>query len=221
MLTLRFLKRRSVHLLVSLLALVLLHPFAAYIPEPWGHRVTSLLTSAVMLTAVWWTAQSHHHRIVPVILVSPAVVTLWLRQELGPFAALGWMLFCFYVIARLFTVVLERRTNAIDRTLTAISVFLLIAMTFAYLHVMVYELDPSAYSFPTPITNEGVSDMLYFSLVTILALGFGDIVPVNPVARMLTVIEAFVGAFFIAILIARLVSLDPDDVEVNEEGPGH
>ena len=50
--------------------------------------------------------------------------------------------------------------------------------------------------------------MLYFSLVTILTLGYGDIVPIAPFARMLTVFEAFFGSFFIAILIARLVSLE-------------
>ena len=47
--------------------------------------------------------------------------------------------------------------------------------------------------------------MLYFSLVIITTVGVGDIVPLTPVARTLTVIEAMTGQFFVAILVAWLV----------------
>jgi len=204
------LKRRSVHLLLSLMALILLHPFAALIGQPWASRITSLLTTGVMLAAVWWTAETRGLRLLAAGLVSPALLALWLRDELGPLASLAWILFCLFVIARLFATMMSRRTDLLDRITTAISVYLLVAMTFAFLHLMVYRIEPSAYHFPVAPTGEGMSDMLYFSLVTILTLGYGDIVPVNPFARMLTVTEAFVGAFFIAILIARLVSLGPE-----------
>jgi voltage-gated potassium channel Kch len=208
---------RSVHLLCSLLALLLFHPFVEALPQPWSGRLSSLLTTAVMLAAVWWTAQTRRHRVVAVALVSPAVLALWLRETLGPFAALAWIAFCLYVIGRLFATVLSRHTALVDRIFASLSVYLLIAMTFAYLHLLVYRLNPEAYHFPSPPVGEGVGDMLYFSLVTILTLGYGDIVPVNPFARMLTVTEAFIGAFFIAILVARLVSLGADGSGV--EGP--
>jgi len=47
---------------------------------------------------------------------------------------------------------------------------------------------------------------LYFSLVTLTTLGYGDIVPVTRPARMLAVLEAATGVLYIAITVARLVA---------------
>jgi voltage-gated potassium channel Kch len=51
----------------------------------------------------------------------------------------------------------------------------------------------------------------YFSVVTLTTTGFGDITPVSPFARTLTMMEALVGQLYPAILIARLVSLHIED----------
>jgi hypothetical protein len=53
----------------------------------------------------------------------------------------------------------------------------------------------------------GLSDLLYLSFVTLSTLGYGDIVPLTPGARLLAVLEAVSGQLYIAILIARLVAL--------------
>ena len=46
---------------------------------------------------------------------------------------------------------------------------------------------------------------LYFSFVTLTTLGYGDITPTSPAARMLAVVEAIMGQLYIAVLVARLV----------------
>jgi hypothetical protein len=48
---------------------------------------------------------------------------------------------------------------------------------------------------------------MYFSLVTLTTVGFGDISAVHPLARSLVMLEAVIGTLYPAILIARLVSL--------------
>jgi hypothetical protein len=48
---------------------------------------------------------------------------------------------------------------------------------------------------------------LYFSFITLSTVGYGDIVPVSEVARMLAIVEAMFGMFYMTLLIARLVSL--------------
>ncbi|MCC6209700.1 MAG: two pore domain potassium channel family protein, partial [Burkholderiales bacterium] len=47
----------------------------------------------------------------------------------------------------------------------------------------------------------------YFSFVTLSTVGYGDFVPVSPVARTLAMTEAMTGTLYLAILISRLVSL--------------
>lgn len=49
-------------------------------------------------------------------------------------------------------------------------------------------------------------ELLYFSLTTLTSTGYGDIVPVHPLARSLANLEAVLGQLFLAILLARLVS---------------
>jgi len=46
---------------------------------------------------------------------------------------------------------------------------------------------------------------VYFSLVTLTTLGYGDIAPATPLAGILATLEAVVGVFYIAILVAALV----------------
>jgi hypothetical protein len=48
--------------------------------------------------------------------------------------------------------------------------------------------------------------LLYLSLITLTTLGYGDIVPVTPAARMFAAFEAMTGVLYIAITVARLVS---------------
>ena len=51
-----------------------------------------------------------------------------------------------------------------------------------------------------------VSELLYFSFVTLTTLGYGDINPVTPVARSVAVLEAVAGVLSLAIIVSRLVS---------------
>jgi hypothetical protein len=48
---------------------------------------------------------------------------------------------------------------------------------------------------------------VYFSFITLTTVGYGDIVPAVPMARMLAASEAMTGTLFVAIMISRLVAL--------------
>ena len=47
----------------------------------------------------------------------------------------------------------------------------------------------------------------YFSFMTLTGAGCGDITPLSRTVRMLTMVEAMLGLFYVAVLVARLVSL--------------
>ena len=51
------------------------------------------------------------------------------------------------------------------------------------------------------------SELLYFSYVTISTLGYGDMAPLTRIARSWATIEAIIGQFYLAFVVARLVSL--------------
>jgi voltage-gated potassium channel Kch len=54
---------------------------------------------------------------------------------------------------------------------------------------------------------QSLAFLLYFSLVTVTTLGYGDIAPAMPAARMLCSLEAVIGQLFVAVFIARMVAI--------------
>ena len=95
------------------------------------------------------------------------------------------------------------------RIIGAVLLYLLIAVTFVALFIFVDLLFPSAFSgvsfedSPTLASN-----LIYFSFVTLTSTGYGDILPVHPVARSLCNVETIIGQLFPATLLARLVTLE-------------
>ena len=53
----------------------------------------------------------------------------------------------------------------------------------------------------------------YFSFVTLTSVGYGDIVPVHPIARSLCMLEATIGQLLPTVLIARVVVLAMRETE--------
>ena len=88
--------------------------------------------------------------------------------------------------------------------------YLNLATIFAAVFSLIWELNPSA--FVNLVTPGGglaeVATMLYFSLSTLTTTGFGDIVAVDPFVRSLANFEAVVGQFYLAMTVARLVTLE-------------
>jgi hypothetical protein len=86
----------------------------------------------------------------------------------------------------------------------ALSAYLLAGIFFGLLYWVIDQLDPAAF-----ITGESFSQMsaIYFSFVTLATLGYGDIVPHSELARGIAMVEGIGGQLFLAVLVARLVSL--------------
>jgi len=99
----------------------------------------------------------------------------------------------------------------LDVMLAALTAYLLIAMAFAAIYSLVFHLDSQSFRLPEWIERGSVEavriDMVYFSLVTLATLGYGDILPSAPFTQMLAVLEAVIGQFFMTVLVAWLVGM--------------
>jgi hypothetical protein len=95
------------------------------------------------------------------------------------------------------------------RVIGAVVVYLLLGLMWAEAYRLASIIDPRCMSGVdwSQIDKRTESTLVYYSFVTLTTVGFGDITPLSPVARSLTIMEALVGQLFPAILIARLVSL--------------
>jgi hypothetical protein len=98
------------------------------------------------------------------------------------------------------------------RIVGAILLYLLAALAFGTLYIFIGLLLPEAFKNMTFADDSGVaSAAFYFSLATLTSTGYGDVVPVHPIARSLCNIESLVGQLYPATLLARLVSLELRD----------
>jgi Ion channel len=104
--------------------------------------------------------------------------------------------------------ILERSTRASRSPGSAIAesfiAYLLIAIAFGQLYWILNQY--IAKPFNQPISPHQISTMLYFSMVTISTVGYGGIAPVDPYVRMVAAFESITGIFYIAVVVARLVS---------------
>ena len=93
----------------------------------------------------------------------------------------------------------------------AIAVYLLLGLMWAFLYHILSLTLPGAFLEAGAITQDTTGgmrrDLTYFSFVTLTTVGYGDIIAVHPLARMLVILEALVGQLFPAILLAWLVSM--------------
>jgi voltage-gated potassium channel len=100
--------------------------------------------------------------------------------------------------------------SKIDRNLIfgAMCVYLLMGLIWAILYGVIFQFLPGSFRGMEGINGEAPMDtLLYYSFVTLASLGYGDITPVEPLARTLAYMEAISGQLYIAIMLAGLVGL--------------
>ena len=95
------------------------------------------------------------------------------------------------------------------RIMGAILLYLVAGMTCVALFLLVGLAFPKSFSGLSFEDNQALpSHLIYFSFVTLTTVGYGDIVPVHPIARSLCNLESIIGQLYPATLLARLVSLE-------------
>jgi hypothetical protein len=105
--------------------------------------------------------------------------------------------------------VFRRGLVTYHRIIGAILLYLLIAVAFATLFLFVGLAAPDAIKGIAFEDDQSVAaSLFYMSFVTLTSTGYGDIVPVHPLARSLCNIESVIGQLYPATLLARLVTLE-------------
>jgi len=210
---LRFRRFSAVQLLIALGLFFISAPFVEEIKA--GELIVSILFSLVLLSAVLAVAERKRVLVIAIVLVIPAIAGRWVnhfRPDLVPprvFLIAGLILIIF-VVANLLRFILRAPSVNTEVLCASISAYLMLGLMWAMAYWLVDRLTPGgAFSFNTnagPRSIEGFTGF-YFSFITLSTVGYGDITPVSRFARWLAAMEAMTGLLYVAVLIARLVSL--------------
>ncbi len=202
--------------LAALLFFLVLYVFIIY-PLLGGDSMTggavSIFFSLILVAGIIATSTHHAVRVGIVILAFIAMASHWLNVVLGGrvdhmiSAAAAVMFFsvqAWFLSVRVFG---DGAVNAY-RILGAVAVYLVLGLLWANAYLFLYLASPTTFQFApgSQAYEPPVSEMVYFSFVTLTTLGFGDITALHPFARSLVMMEGLVGQLYPAILLARLVT---------------
>ncbi|MGA7315959.1 MAG: ion channel [Silvibacterium sp.] len=157
----------------------------------WGQRrlfTVALCFGVFSLCVKWagWWIQTANYQLFREI-VTPVSMTL----------------LCYILLSQVF-----RRGNMTSmRIQGAIAAYLIIGLAWAHLYLLTNYLKPGSFQGSVPLTT-AVAEWYYYSFCTLTTLGYGDIIPIKPVARSLAIAEALFGQLYLAVLIARLMALE-------------
>lgn len=205
------------HLLAALAALFAVQPFVDQVA--FGNLIESVVFTLVMFAGVNAVGGRRRTHLIAALLVAPVLVTRWvdhfwhglLPADLSRVAAILFVAYVGYHLLR-FVITAPRVTAEV--LYASISVLLLIAIIWSLFYTLLWHWDSSSFKLPEDAAGGAKLEgflAVYFSLQVITATSFGDIVPVSNAARVLTLSEAMVGLFYLAILISRLVGAYTSD----------
>ncbi len=207
---------RFAALLATLVAMLLILSWAAET----GRRgpFLSIASSVVLIGGLYSVSRHRIQILLGLGFAIPALVARWAWELLS----LRWLLVANLALSVLFLLLItvfvldavrKRQQVDADTVLGGVCVYILFVVTFMYAHGLVEIVSPASYQLggsPLAQIESGTSllvQFFYFSMVTITTLGYGDMVPTGGFARLLCGLEAIFGQLFVAIFIARLVSL--------------
>jgi len=203
---------RNAALLIMLLVLILVSPLVS---ADSGWFLGELIFDAILLAGVYSTT-GDRHRWPFLALTAVTLAVRWGELLLGIRGfntaaltlTLAWLV---YAIAIVVGDLFRRREVTVNTILGAVVTYLLIAAAFMFVFQLLEVVSPGALSGIPEEARQSrarlVDALMYFSLVCLTTMGFGDIVPVSGLARPLVVLEGVIGQLYLAVMIARLVGL--------------
>jgi hypothetical protein len=173
-------------------------------------RITTAAINALVLVMVFretGIARSSS-RLVTLVFVGslPLVMLSLVDHEQAPGGVI-WMFQAAIAIAIAVAItarILRHRRVGLQTVFGAVCIYVMVGMAFAFIYGGLQTVMGSEV---LQVNDGGAVDPLYYSIVTLTTLGFGDITSPEVLVRRITMIEAMFGQLFLAIMVARLVSL--------------
>ena len=200
-------------------------PFEEQLPD--GNILEVVPLMVVLLTGLLTLSDRRTTLVWGLVLVTPALAGRLLHHG-WPEQAPAWaflvpaLLFIGFVQLHLLRFILRAPRIDSEVLCAGVAGYLMLGLCWALAYVLTARLVPDSFFFTVgPVASHAMKGFtaLYYSFLTLTTVGYGDIVPVTGVARMLAMMEAVLGTLYMAMLVARLVSLYSSEPPPASEPP--
>jgi len=201
-----YLCRRYAILFYTLLLTTVAAPLVAALEL--SGAIIDLLLAANLLAAVIPVSTGRSRRVLLAILAVlwlARAATAWFGHPAVSVLTLGlWTLLAMFAAGGALRFTMRAATVDVEHLYAALSAYLLAGIFFGIFYWVLEHVGPGTFAAPAGFSRMSA---IYFSFVTLATLGYGDIVPRTDVARGLAIVEGVGGQLFLAVMVARLVSL--------------
>jgi len=201
-----YFRRRYAILFYTLLLTMVVAPVFAALEFPGG--LIEFLLAANLLAAVLPVSAGKGRSVLLALMILVWLARsaiAWLEHPALSAMTLGiWTVIGLLAAAGALRFAMRAASVDAEHLYAALSAYLLAGIFFGVLYWVLEQVWPGSFT-----KNDEFSRVsaIYFSFVTLATLGYGDIAPRTDIARGLAIIEGVGGQLFLAVLVARLVSL--------------
>jgi len=209
---LSFVKREpSAVLLAGQLLGVLLYPLME--GSEVGQALFSLFGIAILGLVVLAVRATPSLTWIAVLVGIPATVLLLIQAVTGddsllPYSSAFEAVLYFYAAGALIRQIVEDHVVTRDELFAVGAIFTLVAWAFAYTFTVCQAIEPGSFTAAVDTTGDRTwMELLFLSFTVLSSTGLSDVVPIEPFARSLVMIEQIAGLAFIAGVVSYLVAL--------------
>lgn len=206
-------KGRFSYLLILMLVQLLLSPWAEF-SGPLG-RIVGLFAAGAVLAALYAISESRKVWVAGVILAVPAFLhRITVFPDLSSFVALAGLsssiLFDIFITSIILEEILRHDDISNQTIYGALCAYLTAGYAFGHLYMLAERLRPNSFFLDSRLFHHPLAtqpDLMYYSYVTLIALGPNGIAPAADSVRVLSMVEGILGVMYLAVLLSRLVGL--------------
>jgi hypothetical protein len=200
------------YLLIGLLAVLFISPLTLDLFDYSSLLLSSLTFSATMIIGVWSLRQSKRLFrfgliLIGISLCASALESTFPELPLEILRLLVVIVFCTMSFVFILADITSDLKVDANRVIGAICLYLLLGFVFGLTYIILETLLPGSFSNISDQPAEISNGLFYYSYVTLTTMGYGDIVPLRPLARTFAYLEAIIGVFYMAIMIGSMIGL--------------
>jgi hypothetical protein len=197
----------QITLIISILLLIIFSPY--YWDAPLANYFNFLFLSFILLSAIL-TLKKRSDILKVIKQAGYLIIILTLIAAItdNPYVELVnrilFVLFFMMVAINLLVGIVRSKEVDSDVIFSAVAVYVLFGFCGALLAAVIMFFIPTAFSLNSTYSSQ-FHQFLYFSFVTITTTGYGDILPVTPLARTLAIFLALFGQLYLTVIIGILI----------------
>lgn len=199
--------------------MLVLFPF--FNNSPTSQLLFNLSFSLILLTSLYTISITKKQFRIGAFFMLPPLITRWItyfsksHTDIVIYHIVTFLFLSFIIFALCRLIFNAKKVN-MNLVYGATCIYIILGITWAIVFALIDYLIPTAFSgvesgmlsrgYLDPLTFR-FENLLYYSYVTLTTLGYGDITPLAPGVKFLSVIEAIIGQLYLATVIARILGL--------------